>query len=203
MDNIIRKYFNLSPKQEELLNKYVQLLLDWNRKINLISRQDQANVWEHHILHSLSIAKFFDLSQKRIIDVGTGGGLPGIPLAIMFPNAQFTLIDSIEKKTMALSNICQLLSLNNVSVKRINAKECHEKFDFVVARAVADLRKFYKLTKHLVDQSATNPKGILYLKGGDIRKEIQPFARRTKIFELRQVFDLEFFETKKLIFIQF
>ncbi len=205
MIEIIEKYFTLTQKQKRLLTQYVQLLLDWNRKINLISRQDEQNVWVHHILHSLSIAKAVNLNGAKVIDVGTGGGLPGIPLSIMFEQAQFTLIDSIGKKIAAVQNIIRQLDLPNVRAFQAHSKQVKDKFDFVTARAVADFRKFYKLTRHLLrkGEQFDQPNGILYLKGGDFSQEIAIFGQRVKVFDLSQWFDLPFFETKKLIYLKF
>ncbi len=205
MIEIIEKYFTLTQKQKRLLTQYVQLLLDWNRKINLISRQDEQNVWVHHILHSLSIAKAANLNGAKVIDVGTGGGLPGIPLTIMFEQAQFTLIDSIGKKIAAVQDIIRQLDLPNVRAFQAHSKQVKDKFDFVTARAVADFRKFYKLTRHLLrkGEQFDQPNGILYLKGGDFSQEIAIFGQRVKVFDLSQWFDLPFFETKKLIYLKF
>ena len=205
MIEIVEKYFPLTQEQKRLLTLYVDLLLDWNRKINLISRQDEQNVWVRHILHSLAIAKAVDLNGAKVIDVGTGGGLPGIPLAIMFEQGQFTLIDSIGKKIAAVQDIIRQLNLANVTAFQANSKQVKDKFDFVTARAVSDFRKFYKLTRHLLRKGERFdlPNGILYLKGGDFSQEIAIFGDRITVFDLSQWFDLPFFETKKLIHLRF
>ncbi len=205
MIKIVEKYFTLTQEQKRLLTQYVDLLLDWNRKINLISRQDEQNVWVRHILHSLAIAKAVNLNGAKVIDVGTGGGLPGIPLAIMFEQGQFTLIDSIGKKIAAVQDIIRQLNLANVTAFQANSKQLKDKFDFVTARAVSDFRKFYKLTRHLLRKGERFdlPNGILYLKGGDFSQEIAIFGDRITVFDLSQWFDLPFFETKKLIYLRF
>ena len=205
MIKIVEKYFTLTQEQKRLLTQYVDLLLDWNRKINLISRQDEQNVWVRHILHSLAIAKAVNLNGAKVIDVGTGGGLPGIPLAIMFEQGQFTLIDSIGKKIAAVQDIIRQLNLANVTAFQANSKQVKDKFDFVTARAVSDFRKFYKLTRHLLRKGERFdlPNGILYLKGGDFSQEIAIFGDRITVFDLSQWFDLPFFETKKLIYLRF
>ncbi len=205
MIEIVEKYFTLTQEQKRLLTQYVDLLLDWNRKINLISRQDEQNVWVRHILHSLSIAKAVNLNGAKVIDVGTGGGLPGIPLAIMFEQGQFTLIDSIGKKIAAVQDIIRQLKLPNVVAFQANSKQVKDKFDFVTARAVTDFRRFYKLTRHLLQKGErfSLPNGILYLKGGDFSQEIAIFGDRITVFDLSQWFDLPFFETKKLIHLKF
>ncbi len=206
MIEIVTKYFSLSTRQQELLRRYADLLLQWNSKINLVSRQDEQNIWERHILHSLSIAKVANFGKASIIDVGTGGGLPGLPLAIMFPGSRFTLIDSIGKKINALQAIIDRLELDNVRALHANSKQVTEKFDFVTARAVTDFRKFYKLTRHLLrkgSEAANIANGILYLKGGDFDEEIAPFGQRVKVYEISQWFDEPFFETKKIIYLQY
>lgn len=202
---LIKKYFTLTPTQEDLLIKFADLVLEWNKKINLISRKDIDFLWERHILHSLAIAKVIDLKTAHVIDVGSGGGFPGIPLAIMFPDADFTLIDTIAKKITALEGIIDDLALENVRAIRSHSKDVKDKFDFVTARAVADFRKFYKQTKHLVrkGQITSLPNGILYLKGGDFRQEIAPFGKRVKIFDIQDFFTETFFETKKVIYLGF
>ncbi len=205
MSDLVKKYFDINGEKLQKLETFVRLLLDWNQKINLISRQDEQNIWIHHILHSLAIAKAINLDGAKVIDVGTGGGLPGIPLAIMFDKANFTLIDSIGKKILAVQDIIKKLDLHNVQAFQANSKQVKDKFDFVTARAVTDFRKFYKLTKHLLKKGNEFElaNGILYLKGGDFRQEIAVFGARVQIFDLSQWFDLDFFETKKLIHLAF
>ena len=202
---IIKKYFALTPDQEELLEKFADLLLEWNKKVNLVSRRDIDHLWERHILHSLAIAKIIDFKTARVIDIGSGGGFPGVPLAIMFPETNFTLIDTIAKKVTALEGILDGIGLENAQALRAHSKDVTEKYDFVVARAVADFRKFYRQTKHLVRrrQITSLPNGIFYLKGGDFQQEIASFGDRVKIFRISEFFTEPFFETKKIIYLKF
>ena len=203
---LISKYFDLQKWQKIALTDFVKLLLEWNKQINLISRKDTNYIWERHILHSLSLAKINNFQNSKIIDVGSGGGLPGIPLAIFFPLANFTLIDSIRKKINVVENIIHKLGLKNIETININSKELNNKYDFVIARAVSDFRKFYKLTKHLVRKGqnhTTIPNGILYLKGGEFYEEIKPFEDKIKIFNIYDYFKTPFFETKKVIYLPF
>jgi len=203
---LISKYFDLQKWQKIALTDFVKLLLEWNKQINLISRKDTNYIWERHILHSLSLAKINNFQNSKIIDVGSGGGLPGIPLAIFFPMANFTLIDSIRKKINVVENIIHKLGLKNIETININSKELNNKYDFVIARAVSDFRKFYKLTKHLVRKGqnhTTIPNGILYLKGGEFYEEIKPFEDKIKIFNIYDYFKTPFFETKKVIYLPF
>ena len=202
---IVKKYFKISPRQQRLLEAYVELLKDWNGKVNLISRKDMDAIWEHHILHSLAIAKVVDFSNTKVIDVGTGGGLPGIPLSILYPKAEFTLIDSIGKKINVVNDIIERLQLTNVEAIKTRSTEHKGKYDFIVARAVTDFRRFYKETKHLlVKGKKTNlHNGIIYLKGGDFDQEINPFKKQTTVFEISSFFEEEFFATKKIIYFRY
>jgi 16S rRNA (guanine527-N7)-methyltransferase len=172
--------------------------------INLISRKDMGNFYINHVLHSLSIAKIIRFSAgTRILDVGTGGGFPGIPLAIMFQDSSFFLLDSIEKKTRVVNAVVEKLGLENVTVIRKRAEEEKGKFDFVVSRAVMDLPGFIKLAGKNVSPTCNNSlaNGIIYLKGGDIDKEIRPFGKEVKVWEIKEFFSEPFFETKKIIYI--
>jgi len=201
---VIRKYFpELTTNQVSQFEKLPMLYEDWNQKINVISRKDISNLFIHHILHSLSIAKVNPfLPSSKILDVGTGGGFPGIPLAILFPGTHFYLVDSIGKKIKVVQAIADELGLKNVKTAHSRAEEVNEKFDFVVSRAVAQLPefavwvkdKFFPASKHAMAN------GILYLKGGDLTSEIKPF-RNIKIFELKDYFAEDFFETKKIVYV--
>lgn len=191
---------------EDQIEKFAQLpalYSDWNSKINVISRKDIDELLVHHVVHSLSIARYCNsfVEGTKIIDVGTGGGFPGIPLAIFFPNIKFTLIDSIGKKIKVVEGIVEALGLKNVEAHQIRSEEVHEKFDFVVSRAVTAFPDFVKMTRHLVSKTNKNAihNGILYLKGGDFKLEVAPFGKSAFVCDLSEYFDDEFFETKKLI----
>ncbi len=205
MTELLEKYFPLTPDQREKFRLFAALIRQWNEAVNLISRKDIDHLWERHILHSLSIARVIDFKTARVVDIGTGGGFPGVPLAIMFPQAHFTLVDSIAKKITALEDIISKLELDNAVALRARSEQVKDKFDFVVARAVADFRRFYKQTKHLLrpGQVAKLPNGIFYLKGGDFAQEITPFAGRVKVFNISDFFEEEFFETKKIIYLRY
>ena len=202
--DLIRKYFpELTPIQLLRFEKLEKLYSDWNRKINVISRKDISSFHERHLLHSLAIAKAFHFqAQSRILDVGTGGGLPGIPLAIYFPECSFTLIDSIGKKIMVVRAITEEIELDNVQAFQVRAENYNEKFHYVVARAVTDFREFMKLvSKNITHKDNKEPSnGVIYLKGGDIEEDIRPFPN-TRIIDITDFFDEEYFLTKKIIYI--
>lgn len=202
---LINKYFNnkLSQNQIEQLQLFSEVFADLNQKINLISRKDIENFQERHILHSLSIAKIADFKPKTVVaDVGTGGGLPGIPLAIFFPNVKFVLIDSIKKKTIAVNNIIKHLKIDNAETKWDRVEETKDKYDFIVSRAVTSFPKFVKLVKNNITKNSQNPlqNGIIYLKGGDIQSEISMF-KSIRVYNINSFFSEPFFETKKIIYL--
>ncbi len=201
--NLIQKYFeNLSSEQIEKFEKLLPLYTEWNNKINVISRKDMDSFYERHVLHSLGIASFINFKDNtKIIDVGTGGGFPGIPLAIFFPNVQFTLIDSIGKKIKVVENVIEELDLKNAKAFQKRSEEHKEKYDFVVSRAVSDMTVFLKSTQHLISKEQKNaiPNGIISLKGGDLTQELKPFGKRIVTENLYNTFQLPFFETKKII----
>jgi len=200
---MLKKYFpNLTDKQLKLYQQAEELYIDWNSKINLISRKDTDHLLERHILHSLGIAKMIEFKPNtKVLDVGTGGGFPGIPLAIMFPQVQFHLVDSIGKKVRVVYDIADKLGLNNVTAQQIRAEELKGDFDFVVSRAVTRLPEFNNWVKKKIKKRSINdiPNGIVYLKGGDIEDEIKGTGKKSKILELKTVFDEDFFETKKVV----
>ena len=179
------------------------LYADWNEKINVISRKDIENITEKHILHSLAIAKVIQFNAKtKILDVGTGGGFPGIPLAIMFPDCEFHLVDSIAKKINVVSEISKAIGLTNVKAEQARAETLNEKYDFVVSRAVTAFPEFLGWVKKNISKKDHNelPNGILYLKGGDLNDELRGFERQVKIFNISNYFEEEFFETKKVVY---
>ncbi len=200
---LIKNYFpELSEEQINLFNKLEELYPEWNEKINVISRKDISELSIRHILHSLAIANYIHFKPgTKIIDVGTGGGFPGIPLAIFFPECEFHLIDSIGKKIKVVETIAQTLGLKNISAQQVRSENIKSKYDFVVSRAVTAFPRFVALTRHLISPKNVNAvsNGILYLKGGDFQEEINPFKKNTSIVSLTQYFSEDFFETKKLI----
>lgn len=176
----------------------------WNSMINVISRKDMENFNIHHLLHSLSIAKFISfLPGTTILDVGTGGGFPGIPLAVLFPECEFTLLDSIEKKIKVADAVKEELGLPNVRTRRLRAEEETGKYDFVVSRAVMRFHEFVDLTGKNLKKKNNNsiPNGILYLKGGDLGEELQLYMQKVKIIEISHYFGEAFFETKKIVYL--
>ena len=200
---IIQKYFpNLNPQQIELFEKLQPLYANWNAQINVISRKDFPEFYERHVLHSLAIAKFIQFTPRtKILDVGTGGGFPGIPLAILFPEVQFHLVDSTGKKIKVVNEVANSLNLKNVTAEQIRAEQIKDKYDFVVSRAVTQLPKFVKWIGDNISKKQKNtlPNGVLYLKGGDLTEEIKPFKQNVSIQNLSEYFDEEFFETKKVL----
>lgn len=205
MEQIRQHFPKLTDNQIEQFEKLYDLYADWNSKINVISRKDIEHLYTHHVLHSLAIYKFLQFSaDSNIIDVGTGGGFPGIPLAIMQPECNFTLVDSIGKKIKVASEVAGSLGLKNVITKQVRAEELKEKFDFIVSRAVTALPEFTKLTLKLLSKTQRNalPNGIIYLKGGDFQHEIKELDFvETDVFDITQYFDLEYFKTKKIVYI--
>lgn len=201
---LITDYFKLTERQAEQFAQLDALYRDWNSKINVISRKDIDNLYEHHVLHSLAIAKLLPFQPgTTILDVGTGGGFPGIPLAIMFPECEFMLIDSIGKKIKVASEVAQALELTNVVCKQERAEEEKQKFDFVVSRAVMPLPDLVKLIRKNVSNKHRNavPNGLIVLKGGDLKAEIAPFIKTAEITPCSQWFTGEWFTTKQVIYL--
>jgi 16S rRNA (guanine527-N7)-methyltransferase len=203
MMEILTKYFtDLTDQQTNQLGRLGSLYEEWNTKINVISRKDIEQLYERHVLHSLAIAKVIQFKPgTTVLDVGTGGGFPGIPLAILFPETSFMLIDSIGKKIKVVSEVAAALDLSNVQAEHIRVEDVKQKFDFVVSRAVTAFPRFVNMVKTKVSARNNNdlPNGILYLKGGDFAEEINPFGQQAKVYDLQSFFQEEFFETKRLI----
>ncbi|MBQ6693411.1 MAG: 16S rRNA (guanine(527)-N(7))-methyltransferase RsmG [Bacteroidaceae bacterium] len=203
--DIILKYFpNLSDRQKEQFAALYNLYYDWNSKINVISRKDIENLYLHHVLHSLGIAKVITFRPgTTVMDMGCGGGFPGIPLAIMFPEVQFHLVDSIGKKVRVATEIATAIGLNNVRATHSRAEEIKEKYNFVVSRAVMQLPELVKICRKNISKEQINalPNGIICLKGGDIQAEARPYKNMVEITELEDIFDEDFFKDKKVVYI--
>ena len=201
---IIKKYFQLTPNQEQQFAALGVLYNQWNEKINVISRKDIQNLYCHHILHSLAIAKFIRFTPNTtIIDIGTGGGFPGIPLAILFPQCKFVLIDGIGKKIKVANEISKAIGLNNTTCIQARAEEVNDKFDFIISRATMTLAQLTKLTKKNIynQQHNAQPNGIISLKGGELQQEIQPYKNIAEIISISDYFNEEYFKTKKIIYL--
>ena len=199
---LLLKYFpTLTPTQVAQYTQAVSLYEEWNAHINVISRKDMEHFVLHHLLHSLGIAKIHPFSVGlKVLDVGTGGGFPGIPLAILYPEVSFHLVDSIGKKIKVVQEVATALGLTNVTSQQARVETLEGQYDYIVSRAVTQMADFYKLTKHLL-KSVTNKgdkRGILYLKGGDLTEELAAFPSAT-VYNLSDVFGEDFFETKKVV----
>lgn len=205
MDSILRYFPNLTDRQKSQFAQLQPLYADWNEKVNVISRKDIDNLYVNHVLHSLSIARLVTfVDGTRMMDVGTGGGFPGIPLAILFPNCQFYLVDSIGKKIAVVKAVAEALGLTNVTAEQIRVEQVKTQFDFVLSRAVTRFDAFYNMTRKCVQAGGKNSiaNGILYLKGGDFDEELQRINRKTIIYNISDFFDEPFFETKKIIHLE-
>ncbi len=206
IDLIVRYFPDITVRQREQFAALPGLYGEWNDKINVVSRKDIDNLMSHHVLHSLAIAKVMPFkSMARVMDVGTGGGFPGIPLAILFPDVQFVLVDSIGKKIKVVSDVAQQLGLKNVTALHTRAEQVEGRFDFVVSRAVTNLSDFTKWVRGKFSTVEFHPlrNGILYLKGGDLTEELKPFAKKVTVYDIDKYFDDPFFETKKVIYLPF
>ncbi len=205
--DLIRKYFpDLSSLQYEQLEALGPLYTDWNSKINVISRKDIDNLYEHHILHSMAIAKVIRFSAGTMIaDVGTGGGFPGIPLAILFPDCGFTLIDSIGKKVRVAQDVAMQIGLKNVECRHERAEEDNDKYEFILSRGVMPLPDLCSVAGHMLNRKTQRnayPNGVICLKGGDLNAETSKFRRATEITDISRYFKEEFFKDKKVVYVQ-
>ena len=203
---LIQKYFqNLSPIQIENFSRLEELYTTWNNQINVISRKDTENFYERHVLHSLGIAKIMEFKDgSEVLDIGTGGGFPGIPLAILYPNCQFTLVDSIGKKIKVVNEVSKALDLKNVQGIHTRAESVNKKFDFIVSRAVTAMPVFLTWIDKKFKKENINdlPNGVLYLKGGDLIEEMSPIKKHYKFYDLNKIFEEDFFETKKVVYLK-
>ena len=202
---LILKYFpNLTEEQKKQFAALYDLYIDWNSKINVISRKDIENLYPHHVLHSLGIARVINFKPgTHVMDLGTGGGFPGIPLAILFPETKFHLVDSIRKKVRVAQEVATAIGLKNVTFKHARAQEEKQEFDFVVSRAVMPLQDLVDIIRKNISKNQQNalPNGLICLKGGELEKATMPVKNRTTIWDLKDEFEEEFFETKKVVYV--
>ena len=204
MEQLLRYFPQLTEQQQRQFAALDALYRDWNAKINVISRKDIDNLYPHHVLHSLGIAKVITFRPgTHVMDIGTGGGFPGIPLAILFPEVQFHLLDSIGKKIKVAQSVADALELTNVRTSHKNVMEEKEKYDFVVSRAVMQMEDLVRLVRKNVHHEQRNslPNGLICLKGGDIQQEMRPFKHCCDGWPLHAYFEEEFFETKKVAYV--
>ncbi len=204
MEKILKYFPNLTQKQREQLAQLKELYTDWNSKINVISRKDIDNIYEHHVLHSLAIAKAAGFQpETRILDFGTGGGFPGIPLAIMFPDCQFTLIDGTGKKILVATEVAKAIGLTNVEALHKRGEEEKGQYDFVVSRAVMPLPDLMKIVRKNISKKQRNASlnGVFVLKGGNLEAELQPFRHKVESQEISLWFEEEWFKEKYVIYL--
>lgn len=203
--DILLKYFpHISEEQKRQFAALYDLYVDWNSKINVISRKDIENLYTHHVLHSLAIAKLIKFTDgTKIMDVGTGGGFPGVPLAIMFPKCEFLLVDSIGKKIRVATEVSEAIGLKNIQFRHCRAEEEKGLFDFVVSRAVMPLPDLVKIIRKNISKEQKNaiPNGLICLKGGNLDAEMKPFKKSAEADDLTMYFEEEYFETKKIVYV--
>jgi 16S rRNA (guanine527-N7)-methyltransferase len=204
MEKLTAYFPNISEEQKKQFAALYELYLDWNSKINVISRKDIENLYEHHVLHSLAIAKVLNFNDETsIVDVGTGGGFPAIPLAILFPNVKFHLVDSIGKKIRVATEVANAIGLKNCTFAHSRIEDVKEKFDFVVSRAVMPLPDLVRLSKKNIKKEQINalPNGLICLKGGELEQEILPFKKIATLYNVSDFFVEDFFKTKKAVYV--
>ncbi len=201
---LIKKYFdNLSEQQCQQFERLGEVYQEWNAKINVISRKDMEHIYLHHILHSLAIAKVCQFADgAEVLDVGCGGGFPSVPLAILFPNVQFTACDSIGKKIRVVEGVCEAVGIKNIRTVNGRAEQLKQQFDYIVSRAVTDMPTFVGWVRGMIRKGAKGslPGGILYLKGGDLTEELKASHRKWKRYYISELFEEEFFETKQVVY---
>jgi len=203
MEVLLNYFPHLTPLQIQQFQTLYPLYLDWNSKINVVSRKDIEELYTRHVLHSLGIAKVISFQPNtKIVDVGTGGGFPGIPLAILFPECQFHLIDVIGKKIKVVNEVAHSIGLKNIKATQTRAENLKDSYDFMVSRAVTNMTDFVQWVQPHVKKNSKNelPNGILYLKGGDLSEELAPFPK-AKLYDLSTFFSEDFFETKKVVYL--
>jgi len=204
MEQILKYFPNLTDIQKAQFEALYALYIEWNGKINVISRKDIENLYVHHVLHSLAIAEILHFQcGTTILDVGTGGGFPGIPLAIMFPETKFVLIDSIGKKIKVGTEVATAIGLKNITLKHLRVQDENDKYDYVVSRAVMPLDDLIKLVKKNISKKQKNaiPNGLICLKGGELQHEVLPYKHIADLYEISDYFDEEFFKTKKAVYV--
>ena len=203
--SIIEKYFpDLTPRQKEQFARLGPLYAEWNDKINVISRKDVENIYTNHVLHALAIARVVQFRPGTdVLDVGTGGGFPGIPLAILFPKTQFHLVDSIGKKITVVQEVAKALGLTNVKAQQTRAETIRARYDFIISRAVTRMKEFYHWVHNKSKVKSLHPidNGILYLKGGELEQEMDELKRPYALYDISTFFEEEFFQTKKVVFV--
>lgn len=205
LDLLFQYFPDLTEDQKDKFSKLPALYEEWNNQINVISRKDTDNFIERHVLHSLAIAKVMEFKPgAKVLDIGTGGGFPGIPLAILFPETDFLLVDSIGKKIKVVNEVASALGLKNVRGQHERAEKIKEQFDFIVSRAVTAMPAFLKWTKgkFLKENNHSFKNGILYLKGGDLTEEMAPVKKAIQYFDIKNFYNEEFFETKKVVYVR-
>ncbi len=205
VDLIAEHFPNLSAVQKKQFTALYDVYKEWNDQINVVSRKDFDQFYERHVLHSLGIAKIIQFKPgTSILDVGTGGGFPGVPLAILFPEVNFYLVDSIAKKIKVVNAVVDVIGLKNVVAKQQRANEVNQKFDFIISRAVTQMERFIPWIEHKFKRKQLNayPNGIFYLKGGDLTEELKPVKRHKEVMELSNYFSAPFFETKKVVYVK-